>query len=135
MTRSILASLGRVWLPIVLVLMLLAIIATAIDDEPAAGAEPPDIASPYWGCPTLSFEWPRGTVWFAGGAAGGRCEFSHTVICERTRRDGTRRSWVVQDTRWLDDGEVEAWRIRCGGPKRTDAVRFDAHGYPVREAS
>lgn len=131
-TRSILHSLARVWLPLTLAVMIIIIIATTIDDEPAAGAQPPDIASPWWECPDLVFEWPRGTVWFAGGAAGGRCEFSHTVICERTRRNGLKRSWAVQDTRWLDDGEVEVWRVRCGGAKRTDAVRFSIFGGAVR---
>lgn len=134
-TRSIFRSLRDVWGLLLVALFALLIIALVFDDEPAAGAQPPDIASPWWECPTLEFEWPRGTVWFAGGADGGRCEISLTVICERARRDGSVRSWPVQRTEWLADGETAAWRIRCGGPKRTDAVRFDAHGYPVREAS
>lgn len=117
------------------------VLAAAVVSPTAVAADtitsspmPPDV-SPWWNCPTLEFEWPRGTVWFAGGADGGRCEVSLTVICRRERRDGSVRSWPVQRTEWLADGEVEAWRIRCGGPKRTDAVRFDAHSYPVRGQS
>jgi hypothetical protein len=76
-------------------------------------------------CHTASVEWPRGTVLFVAAADGTGCEIAMSVDCRR--RNG--RVWSMHRTGWVDDGHLEAWRVRCG--RRADATGHRIDGFPL----
>jgi hypothetical protein len=79
-------------------------------------------------CHTAAVEWPRGVVLFVAAADGTDCEIAMSVDCER-RRAGSARMWPIHRTGWLDDGQLDVWRIRCG--RRADAIGHRIDGFPI----
>ena len=82
------------------------------------------------GCTTAVAEFPRGTVWFAARANGNDCHVWWRMHCKAKKGTGF-RTWPLNGSFTIDDGETAAFRKRCGSPRRTDATRPIIDPIPV----